>query len=606
MPPRHCLLFACLLALLGLGRMVCADDLQLQLPLQEIDKTGELKLDASIQYLEDSQSQLTFADIAKSNANWHHNENHTFNHGYNNSTWWLKVRIQNLADTAADQLFEVGYAVLDYVDIYVTENGRLLQKFAMGDKLPHYQRPIDHRFFVIPITWQPQQTLDIYVKVRSGSSIQVPLTLWNYARFYSADTTSTILQGIYYGGMLVIAIYNLLIYVVLRSRTYLYYVGFVLNMPLFLAAMSGQSFRYLWPNATTWNDQAIVVFLAATLAFGAIFTRRFLRICDISTTLARLLNTLAIASFINGSLAFLLPYHLCIQGLVLLGIIATLTGVFAGVYALIRQQTSARIYVIAWFSFLIGAAILALNKLSILPTNLFTEYASQFGSMVEAVLLSFALAERINVERRLRFEAQTETLKSTRKLNEELEQRVTARTLELEQLNHRLQELSDTDQLTGLKNRRFMESRFEHEWTRCARYRHSLTIVLLDIDHFKQVNDRFGHPAGDVCLQMVARLICEGLRWPSDTVARYGGEEFCLILPETSAEGAATVTERIRGRVSQAVIDAERHRFQVTISAGIFCAIPDQGLGVDAFISGADKALYQSKEAGRNRITVAA
>jgi len=600
MPPR--LFFvACLLVLFSLGSHAYADNLQ----PQQINKTGELRLDASIQYVEDPDGKLGLEDIIKTRG-WRQNERHTFNHGYNNSTWWLKVSIHNPTETEADQLFEVGYAVLDYVDIYFTENGQLLQKFNMGDKLPHYQRPIDHRFFVVPVTWQPQQTLDIYVMIRSGSSIQAPLTLWSYERFYSADTASTILQGIYYGGMLVIAVYNLLIYLVLRSRTYLYYVGFVLNMPLFLAAMSGQSFRYLWPDATTWNDQAIVVFLAATLVFGTIFTRRFLRINEISKWLANVLNALCAASFINGSMAFFLPYHLCIQGLVLLGILSTLTGMFAGVYALIREQTSARIYVIAWFSFLIGAAILALNKLSILPNNLFTEYASQFGSIVEVVLLSFALAERINIERRLRFEAQTETLNATRKLNEDLEERVTVRTAELEKLNHRLQELSDTDQLTGLKNRRFMESRLNQEWTRCARYRHPLTIVLLDIDHFKQVNDRFGHPAGDICLQTVAKLICEGLRWPSDMVARYGGEEFCLILPETTAEGAATVTERIRNRVAQATIDAEQHRFQVTISAGIFSAIPDQDMGIDMFISNADKAMYQSKESGRNRVTIAA
>jgi diguanylate cyclase len=600
--PSRLLLLTCLLALLSFTVSGSADSPEPQL----ISKAGELKLDSSIQYVEDPTGKLQFEDILKPDAAWKQNERHTFNHGYNDSTWWLKVSIKNPSDIESDQLFEVGYAVLDYVDIYVTENGRLLQTFNMGDKLPHYRRPIDHRFFVIPITWQPQQTLDIYVMIRSGSSIQAPMTLWNYERFYSADTASTILQGIYYGGMLVIAVYNLLIYVVLRSRNYLYYVGFVLNMPLFLASMSGQSFRYLWPDATTWNDQATVVFLAATLVFGTIFTRRFLRINDISRRLAQLLSVLATASFINGAMAFFVPYHICIQGLVLLGILSTSTGLFAGIYALIREQTSARIYVVAWFSFLVGSAILALNKLSILPNNLFTEYATQFGSIVEVVLLSFALAERINVERRLRFEAQTETLAATRKLNEELEERVAVRTAELEQLNHRLQELSDTDQLTGLKNRRFMETRLEREWTRCVRYRHALTVVLLDIDHFKQVNDRFGHPAGDACLQAVASLICEGLRWPSDMVARYGGEEFCLILPETSAEGAATVTERIRSRVAQAIIDAEHHRFQVTISAGIFSAIPDQDMGVEMFISGADKALYQSKEAGRNRVTVAA
>ncbi|MDV7400920.1 diguanylate cyclase, partial [Arthrospira platensis SPKY1] len=103
------------------------------------------------------------------------------------------------------------------------------------------------------------------------------------------------------------------------------------------------------------------------------------------------------------------------------------------------------------------------------------------------------MAERINVERRLRFEAQDEALQATRRLNEELEQRVQERTQELENLNQRLAEISNTDQLTGLRNRRYLDQALEEEWQRSLRYRHSLCVLLLDIDFFKKVNDEHGH-----------------------------------------------------------------------------------------------------------------
>ena len=571
----------------------------------DIGKAGETDLASAIEYVEDPTGSLRIDDLLQAGREWQANQRHTFNQGYNDSTWWLRVRIRNPGTNEANLLFEVGYAVLDYLDVYVVDNGQILQTYNLGDKLPHYSRPVDHRFFAVPLTWQPQQSLDIYVRVQSGSSIQAPLTLWSYERFYSADTASTIVQGIYYGGMLVIAIYNLLIYLVLRSRSYLYYVGFVISMPMFLAAMSGQSFRYLWPDATRWNDQAIVFFLGLTLTCGSIFTRRFLRIIDISRPLALGLNAIAAASFINALMAFFVPYHLCIQGLVLLGILGASTGLGAGIYALLRQQTSARIYVVAWFSFLVGAAILELNKLGILPNNLFTEYATQFGSMIEVVLLSFALAERINVERRLRFEAQTETLLATRKLNEELEQRVAERTSELEKLNQRLQELSDTDQLTGLKNRRYLEQRLKEEWARAVRQQHSLAVVMIDIDHFKSINDSHGHPVGDACLQQVAGLISQGLRWPSDIAARYGGEEFCLLLPQTTLDGAFSVIERVRSRIAEALIETSTATFRVTISAGVYAAVPQRADNAESFVSKADSALYRAKQDGRNRVAQA-
>jgi len=569
----------------------------------EIGKSGEINLAGVIEYVEDPTSKLRIDDALQSHT-WKLNPHRTFNQGYNDSAWWLKVRIHNPGPNQADMLLEVGYAVLDHVDIYVIDHGEIRQTFNLGDKLPHSQRPVDHRFFAVPVAWQPQQTLDIYLRIQSSSSIQAPLTLWNYGRFYSVDTASTILQGIYYGGMLVIAIYNLLIYFVLRERSYLYYVCFVLSMPMFMAALSGQSFRYLWPNATTWNDQAVIVFLASTLVFAPLFTRRFLNIDALSRPLAKALNGLAAFSLLIGLGAFALPYAPCIHILVPLGLVTSLFSFGAGIYALVRGQTSARTYVVAWSVFLLGASMLALNKLNLLPNNLITEYATQFGSMIEVVLLSFALAQRINVERRLRFEAQTETLQATRKLNEELEQRVSERTIELENLNQRLQELSDTDQLTGLKNRRYLEQRLKEEWARALRQRQSLALVMIDIDHFKSINDTHGHIAGDVCLQQVAQLIGDGLRWPADIAARYGGEEFCMVLPQTNGSDAVSVAERVRTQVEKAIVTINNTNLAVTISCGVFAAVPDDSLSADELVRRADMALYQSKRAGRNNTTL--
>ena len=569
-------------------------------PLTDAERVA---LDCVVQFVEDADGGLTAEDVRQPDTAWQQNDSHAFKQGYNPSAWWLHLQLANSGQQPQERALELSYAVLDYVDVYVYSGDVLLQSYRMGDRYPYQQRPLDNRFFVVPLTWDAGQTLDIYYRIQTSSSVQAPLVLWQNAAFTSFESNSNILQGFYYGAMVVIVVYNLLIFFMLWERAYLYYVGFVLSMPLFMAALSGQGFRYLWPESVSWNDHAIPIFLAASLMFGAMFTRRFLRLGKLSNRLDKMLLTFVMLGGTVMVVAPFAPYHITIKLLVPIGLFACIADMIAGIVAWHRGVATARYYCIAWGSFLIGSIVLALNKMNLLPSNWFTEYSVQFGSVLEAVLLSFAMAERINVERKLRFEAQSDALQVTRRLNEELEGRVQERTKELEQANRKLEQLSNTDQLTGLHNRRYLEAVLNEEWTRCKRYGHPLSLIMLDIDFFKKVNDVHGHQAGDACLQQVAQRIAGSTRWPSDQVARYGGEEFCMVLPETDAEGAATVAERIRAAVAAEAVVADGKTLNVTVSLGVYTVVPGAEGGFEQLVHCADLALYASKENGRNRVT---
>lgn len=171
----------------------------------------------------------------------------------------------------------------------------------------------------------------------------------------------------------------------------------------------------------------------------------------------------------------------------------------------------------------------------------------------------------------------------------------------LMQQQHKLEELSVRDGLTGLYNRRELEKRLHEEVQRVRRYQRPLSVMMLDIDHFKSVNDRYGHQAGDEVLISVADLIQLNVR-PVDLACRYGGEELTVILPETDEQGAHMVAERIRGMVANSITTTPQgDLLQVTVSIG-FATFPRHGDTAADLIHAADQALYLAKQEGRNLV----
>lgn len=224
---------------------------------------------------------------------------------------------------------------------------------------------------------------------------------------------------------------------------------------------------------------------------------------------------------------------------------------------------------------------------------------------VRALAIMLLLWVGAMFSRRLRAEAveQARLREAVSAANLALEEKVQQRTNELEAANRKLQDLSSTDGLTGLANRRRFDAVWEAEWQRALRQGLSLAVAMVDVDQFKAYNDHYGHQGGDEVLKRIAQLLQGLQRRPDDLAARYGGEEFVLLLPGTDAEGADLKAQEFLDALRALGIPHARARASVivTASVGVAVACPADGASSTALISWADRSLYAAKDAGRNR-----
>lgn len=276
----------------------------------------------------------------------------------------------------------------------------------------------------------------------------------------------------------------------------------------------------------------------------------------------------------------------------------------------LKRQRSAYFFLAAFGLLILGGATTTLRAMGVLPTNVFTVDGLQLGSSLEMLLLAFALADRINGMRQEKMRTQAQLLQTQAQLVEtlqrserELEQRVQERTQELQRLNQRLENLSVTDALTNIGNRRQFDAELTRQWRQAQRNAMPLALAIMDVDWFKAYNDLYGHPAGDACLRQIAQTLAATLARSTDFVARYGGEEFVFLAPGTELAGALQRAEKlIAAMASLNLAHSGSPYARVTLSIGVAAMQATAGGDPQQLLQRADAALYRAKQGGRNRV----
>lgn len=584
-------------------------------------QSGRVELSRFVDYWPEPELRTGIEDVTGLDPQrWTPNQSDSLSLGYGKSAYWFRVVVENSTDETVKPLMEIAYPVLDRIEIFINPESSTvepIEPIVLGDKQPFDTRPIQHRNFVVPLNLAAGEQTWIYLRVETTSSMQVPLILWEQDDFLVAEQARSIFQGFYYGIILVMLLYNLFVFMAVKEQSFLHYVGYITAMPLFLASLHGLAFQYLWPQATWWNDQAITVFLNLVLVFGGTFSLRFINVSPSNHPLLhRWAVVVVVAAAVLAVAGLMVPYKYLILPTILLAFIACSTMLVMSIVRWVQHDPAARYYTFAWVSMLFGGMVLALSKFTVLPRNLWTENATQVGSALGVILLSIALADRLEREKKRVFEtqqrlireerkarmAQEKSLQVQREANTKLEERVQQRTRDLEHLNEQLLELSATDSLTRLKNRGHFDRAFQSVVVRAYRYDEILSLLVLDIDHFKKFNDTYGHLVGDDCLKMVSQCIQKFITRPQDLAARYGGEEFVVLLPETPMSGALQVAERIRREIEKTAFPVSGDVVHLSVSIGVCSVFPAKADSTKDIFKWADEALYEAKGQGRNRV----
>jgi len=250
------------------------------------------------------------------------------------------------------------------------------------------------------------------------------------------------------------------------------------------------------------------------------------------------------------------------------------------------------------YSFVYGGRVFLIDF--VIDEKYMPSWITYLLSVVMAVATSVAAITMSNRHLASALSLSRQSQEELTTLNRELEAQVAQRTLELEAAKREAERQARTDVLTGLNNRRAFFEQAEAIDAQARRYNHTYVIAIIDIDHFKAVNDTWGHDTGDVALQTVAHRIEDTLR-DSDISGRTRGEECPSILPQTSAEEGSTLVERLRNTIEQTVIDTPKTPIQLTISVGI-AALEDKNCSLESVVTNADAALYRAKNTSRNTI----
>ncbi|WP_417457620.1 7TM diverse intracellular signaling domain-containing protein [Kordiimonas sp.] len=529
-------------------------------PLDVETSPTEVNLTPYLEVYEDPYARFGVEDLRHDsfNAQFEPLKRESANFGFSSSDWWVRFSVRNSGDRYQNLTFKLDYPLLDHVDVWVLSGGRVIRTWETGNRQPFSSRAVEHRDFLFPLALAGDEEQTVYLRVRTKGPVNIGLTLFGHNTLLPTIELEYMVFGAYFGGFILLALCISLLYLMDRQVAFLYYLTYIVSYSSYMMAFNGLAFQYLWPEAPEFGQISRPILLTLSIIFLLQFCRSLLGIERVSAFLHRCVTGLQCV-LVGVLIAVpVVGYGVLVEPLAIFLLLALVLVLAMGLVAHMKGEPAAKYYLWAWSVFLGGVFIYLLKVFGVLPHNFVTHYGFQIGSFFEFVFLSIALGVRV---RELRIQ-------------------------------------SNVDGLTGLANRRHFDRELTSEFRLSDRPEAELCLMVLDVDHFKDFNDKHGHPVGDKVLKELALVLKKQIRRPG-TAFRYGGEEFAVLLPRTDLDEARVLAERLRTRISKDVPFDD-----VTVSIGVVSRRDGSFDSSAEFFNAGDKALYLAKNTGRNRVAI--
>ncbi len=552
----------------------------------------------SVDVFVDDANQLTIAQVMLQ-PTWQRENNH-LSFGYSASSYWLMFTIDNpLPDEKVmNLLFTESF--LSHVDLYQYQQEKWV-KNSNGANVAIEKRSIQHPFPAFPIKLPANSETTFVINIKGDFGLFGSLLLFDDKALYSHFSNKDAIHVFMFGAVSIIALYNLFLWLSLRDKIYLYYVGYAIAYLGWLSIYSGYILKII--PLSLFN--AINIALPLAFVFLILFTQELLTTKKVFPYLDKLL-TVMVACF--AFTVVIIPFYTRVGFQIqnAMAVIALPLLLFVGIKGIFANVINAKIYTLALLLYYVGLMILGLMALGLLPYNDITRFAPFPGSMLELVLFSFALAIRINSHKQQAINAQLKLLQLEKNINKQLEIKVKERTHELNEQKKQLKILSLTDSLTNIYNRRAFRDIFESSITSLAKDE-NISLIMIDIDEFKNYNDTYGHQKGDEVLIKVAEALALLAKAFNGNAFRIGGEEFALLFVHNKSFDICTLAEDCREKIFALQIVHKGCSHQViTASIGVAASCNMRKYTMPQMYRYADEALYLAKDSGRNQVICSA
>ena len=403
--------------------------------VSDLAKNYDISLDIS--YFEDKNGKLELNDMVQKLSQGEFQAGHkkVLNFGFTKSAYWFHISVHNHDSINRRWILEVLYPLLDQVEVYsVYENGNIRYQVA-GDTIQFHLREHASHSLNYLVELPKDSTVELYMRTQSLGTVEMPVMLWHEKAFLEKDHNAQIVLGIYYGLLLAMILYNLMIYISIRDINYLLCPLYITFYGAFQFSLNGLAIEYLWPNSPELNNFMLIMSSCLGMFFILLFSKSFLLLKQHSTFFNNILNFLIVYFCVIFISNFFISYRHLIPLVTLGSMISAIFIISSAILCWRKKFKPSKYFLFSWIALLTGMIAYTLKSFSFLPSNFFTEFGIQIGSSIEVILLSFALADRIrivteennNIQKQTNIELQDKVIKRTQELKKQTDEAIAAR-----------------------------------------------------------------------------------------------------------------------------------------------------------------------------------